>query len=222
MGRDIAIDTAHGLVDGWLAEPQSAPHGSVVVLQEVFGVNEHVRSVTERVAACGFRALAPSLFDPVEREVELGYDEAGLARGRELAAGVGFERALAIVDAAARRLSDGGGKVGVVGFCWGGSLAFLANTRLGLPAVSYYGARTMPFLEERLRAPMLFQFGADDPSTPPEDVAAHRAHHPDADIHVYPGAGHAFNRDVDASHYREDAARLAWQRTCAFFEHRLG
>lgn len=222
MGRDIAIETAHGLVDGWLAEPEDAPRGSLVVVQEVFGVNEHIRSVTERFAASGFRALAPALFDPVQADVELGYDEAGLARGRELAAETGFERAVAIVDSARRRLAGNGGKIGVVGYCWGGSVAFLANTRLGLPAVSYYGARTMPFIDEPLRAPMLFHFGGDDPTTPPADIEKTRERHPQAELHVYPGAGHAFNREVDPAHYHADSAALALQRTLAFFATHLG
>lgn len=221
MGRDIAIDTPHGLVDGWLAEPQGAPRGAVVVLQEIFGVNEHMRAVTERFAAHGFRALAPALFDPVQRDVELGYDEAGFARGRALAGELGFDRAVAVVGAAARRLQADGMRVGAVGYCWGGSVAFLANTRLGLPAVSYYGARTMPVLEEPLRAPMLFHFGGLDESTPPGDIDAHRAAHPEAEVHVYPAAGHAFDRDVDPRHYHAESAQLALRRTLAFFEAHL-
>lgn len=218
MGRDIAIETVHGLVDAWLAEPEGAPHGAVVVLQEIFGVTEHIRNVAGRFAANGYRALAPSLFDPVQRDVELGYDDAGFTAGRALASELGFERAVAIVDASARRLQSDGIRVGVVGYCWGGSVAFLANTRLGLPAVSYYGARTVPFLDETLRAPMLFHFGEDDASIPAADIAQHRERQPDAEVHVYPGAGHAFNREVDPAHYHADSAALAMRRTLAFFE----
>jgi carboxymethylenebutenolidase len=221
MGRDIAIDTPHGLVDGWLAEPQGAPRGALVVLQEIFGVNEHIRSVTERFAALGFRALAPALFDPVQGEVELGYDDAGFAKGRELVQELGMERAVGIVAAAAKRLQADGAQVGAVGYCWGGSVAFLANTRLGLPAVSYYGARTMPVLDEALRAPMLFHFGAEDTSIPAQDIDAHRAAHPQAEVCVYADAGHAFNRDVDPRHYHAESARQALKRTLAFFEAHL-
>ena len=221
MGRDIAIETPHGLVDGWLAEPEGAPLGALVVLQEIFGVNEHIRSVTERFAAHGLRALAPALFDPVQRDIELGYGKDGFAKGRELAADLGFDRAVAIVAAAAKRLQTDGLKVGVVGYCWGGSVAYLANTRLGLPAVSYYGARTVPFLGEALQAPMLFHFGGEDASTPPADVEAHRRAHPQAGIHVYAGAGHAFNRDVDAEHFHAESAALALKRTLAFFDEHL-
>lgn len=221
MGRDIAIDTPHGLAGGWLADPQGAPRGALVVVQEIFGVNAHMRSVAERFAAHGYRALAPALFDPVLADVELDYDDAGFAEGRRLASELGFDRAIGVVGAAAKRLQADGLKVGVVGYCWGGSVAFLANTRLGLPAVSYYGARTMPVLAEPLRAPMLFHFGALDASTPAQDIEAHRAAHPDAQIHVYAEAGHAFNRDVDPRHFHAESAEQALRRSLAFFEAHL-
>lgn len=223
MGRDIAIPTQHGTVDGWRADPlHGAPLGALVVVQEIFGANEHVRSVVERYAAEGYVALAPDMFAPVQPRVELDYGEDGFARGRELAAALGFERAVDIVDAAARLLREEGHAVAAVGFCWGGSVAFLANTRLGLPAVSYYGARTVPFLGEALRAPMLFHFGADDPSIPPADIQAHRERQPGATFHVYEGAGHAFNRDVDPRHHHPASATLAHRRTLKFLEAALG
>jgi carboxymethylenebutenolidase len=135
---------------------------------------------------------------------------------------VGLERAAAIAGAAARRLQDEGLKVGIVGFCWGGTVALLGNTRHGLPASSYYGARNVPYLDEPLRAPIQFHFGADDPSIPPDAVEAHRRKQPRAEVYVYPGAGHAFNRDIDPSHYEADAATLAHQRTMRLFADTLG
>lgn len=223
MGARTVIEVPGvGPVGGWVAEPALAPRGALVVIQEIFGVNAHMRGVTDRYAGEGFLALAPAMFDPVERSVELGYDESGFEHGRALAAALGFERAVAIVGAAADALRERAAvadtqRVGVVGFCWGGSVAYLANTRLGLPAVSYYGARTVPFLEEPLRAPMLFHFGGRDHSIPAQDVEAHRRAKPEAAIHVYP-AGHAFNRDVDPGHYDADSARLAHQRTLEFLD----
>ena len=222
MGRDIAIDTPAGKVDAWRADPEGAPLGALVVVQEIFGVNPHVRSVADRFAAKGYIAIAPALFDPVERYVELGYDDAGMQRGIELRAQVGTDRAVAIVGAAAKLLQDEGHRVGVVGYCWGGTLAFLANTRLGLPAVSYYGARTMPFIAETARAPLLFHFGGTDASTPAEDIARHRSLQQQARVHVYAGAGHAFNRDIDSTHYHADSAALALRRTLDFFAAALG
>ena len=150
----------------------------MVVLQEIFGVNPHIRSVADRFAAAGFVALAPSLFDPVESGVELGYTEADAQRGGELRNRIGFDRAIDVVQAAAMLLQDEGLRTGVVGFCWGGSVTFLANTRLGLPSVTYYGARSAPFLDEPARAPLMFHFGARDKSISPVDIELHRAKQP--------------------------------------------
>jgi carboxymethylenebutenolidase len=217
MGRDIAIDTPSGSIGAWRADPAGAPLGALVVVQEIFGVNAHVRGVADGYAAKGYIAIAPALFDPVERNVELGYDDAGMQRGIALRAEVGTDRAIAIVGAAAKLLQGEGHKVGVVGYCWGGTLAFLANTRFGLPAVAYYGGRVVDFLDEPLRAPMLFHFGTEDAGIPPETVAKIRRAYPQAPVHVYPGAGHAFNRDIDPSHYHADSAALALRRTLDFF-----
>jgi len=220
MGQDIAFDTAHGSIGGWRADPESAPRGGLVVVQEIFGVNAHMRSVVDRFAAAGYAALAPAFFDPLETGVELGYDQDGFAKGRELVSTLGLDRAIDIVSAAAKLLQRENLKVGVVGYCWGGSVAFLANTRLGLPAVGYYGARTVPFLDEPSRAPMMFHFGERDGSITAEHIAAHREKQPQASVHVYP-AGHAFNRDVDTHAYHAESAALAFKRTLAFFEEHL-
>lgn len=219
MGRDIAIPTPLGPINAWRADPPNgaAAFGAILVIQEIFGVNAHIRSVANRYATQGYTALAPSLFDPVQRSVELGYDEAGFAAGRALVAELGTERAVQQLAAAAALLQGEGHKVAAVGFCWGGSLAFLANTRLGLPAVSFYGARTLPFLDEPLKAPMRFHFGQDDASIPPADIEAHRLRQPDADIQVYPG-GHAFDRDVDPAHYHPQSASQARRDTLHFLE----
>ncbi|HZH44932.1 MAG TPA: dienelactone hydrolase family protein [Lysobacter sp.] len=216
MGRWIALDTPHGTVRAWRAEPATAPRGAVVVVQEIFGVNAHIRDVAQRFAAAGWRALAPAVLDPVEADVELDYDESGVQHGRALVAELGFDRAVDIVGAAATVLRNEGAAVGAVGFCWGGTVAFLANTRLGLPAVSYYGGRSVPFLDEATRAPMLFHFGERDPIIPPEHVELHRAKQPQATIHVYP-AGHGFNCDRRGD-YHADSATLAWERTLAFLD----
>lgn len=214
MGREIALDTPSGRVCAWRADPVAQPVGGLVVIQEIFGVNAHVRDLVARYCAEGWVALAPELFDPIEHGVELGYDDAGVEKGRALAAQLGFDRAVAIVGAAAARLREEGLHVAAVGFCWGGTVALLANTRLGLPAVSYYGGRSVPFLDEALRGPMLFHFGEHDPIIPPADVARHRAAHPDAAIHVYP-AGHGFHCEQRGD-YDPESARLAHRRTMEF------
>ncbi|HEY5614344.1 MAG TPA: dienelactone hydrolase family protein [Lysobacter sp.] len=219
MGHWIELDAPQGVIDAWRADPTGPSRGALVVVQEIFGVNAHIRGMVDRFAASGFSAVAPALFDPVERSVALDYDEHGVTRGRELAAALGFDRAVALVDAAADLLQFDGLRTGVVGFCWGGTVAFLANTRLGLPAVSYYGGRTVPFLDEAIRAPMLFHFGEHDPIITTDAVAAHRSKQPAATIHVYP-AGHGFNCEARADFAPESAA-LAWQRTTAFFDEAL-
>ena len=214
MGHWIDLDTPHGTVRAWNEAPPAAAAGGVVLVQEIFGVNAHIRDVAARLAAEGFAVLAPSVCDPVEPGVELDYDEAGVARGRELVAALGFDRAVDIVAAAAGRLRTGTPRVAAVGFCWGGTVAFLAATRLGLPAVDYYGGRSVPFLDEPARAPLLMHFGEHDPIIPAADRALHREKQPQARIHVY-DAGHGFNCDRRAD-YSAAAAALAWRRTCDF------
>jgi carboxymethylenebutenolidase len=220
MGRDIVLETPAGAVGAWRADPVGAPRGGIVVVQEIFGVNAHIRAVADRYAAEGYVSLAPAYFDGApgaSHGIELDYTREGTDRGRALVDALGLEAAVGITGAAARLLQEEGLKVGVVGFCWGGTVALLANTRLGLPASSYYGARNLAFLDEPLRAPMQFHFGGDDPSIPASAVESHRTRQPDAATFVYPGTGHAFNRDVDPGHYDAAAAREAHARTMALF-----
>ena len=231
MGQWIPLDTPAGRIAAWLAEPAGAARGGLVVVQEIFGANAHIRAVAEGYAADGYVVLAPAFFDPVEPGVELGYDQAGTARGRELVAQLGLDAALQIVAAAAAwlqaRLAGRGEPtaVGTVGYCWGGTVALLSALRLGLPSVSYYGARNLPFLEDpqlvaRPRAPVMFHFGEHDASIPPSAVEAHRRALPAMAVHTYP-AGHAFNRDVDPDAYGKGSATLARARSLAFFAEHL-
>lgn len=222
MGHPVSLSTPTGRISAWRADPPIPPKGAVVVVQEIFGVNAHIRHVVDRFAAHGLVAIAPAFFDHIESHVELAYDEAGVARGRELVAQISPERVLGDIEAAVREIesSTETGKVGVVGYCWGGSMAFLANCRLGLPAVSYYGGRTVPFLgHEHSTAPLLMHFGENDPLISPEDVAMHREHLPQAHIEVWP-AGHGFNCEERAD-YDEPSAQGALQRTLAFFARTL-
>ncbi|NUS39687.1 MAG: dienelactone hydrolase family protein [Lysobacter sp.] len=221
MGEWHPLSTARGEVQAWLARPEQAPRGAIVVIQEIFGVTAHIRDVADRFAAAGFTAMAPAFFDLQQPGVELDYDADGMARGREFVGKLGFDGALAVVAAAAQALRKPGHRVGAVGYCWGGTIALLANTRFGLPAVSYYGARNVPFLVEPARAPLMFHVGGKDPSIPEEDIEEHRSRQPQAQLFVYPDAGHAFNRDVDPHAYEPASARLAWQRTLDFFGEHL-
>ncbi len=220
MGRQINLNTS-GMqcIGAYLAKPEGTPKGGIVVVQEIFGVNAHVRDVTDGFAAHGYTAIAPAFFDHVETGVELGYDEEGFRRGRALVSEIGLDRALEDVASAAQSINSAG-RIGVVGYCWGGTVALLAATRLGLPSVSYYGARNVAFLGEKPRAPVQFHFGERDGSIPPEAVQKHRDAYPDMEIFTYP-ADHAFNRAVDPTHYDAPSARLALERTLAFFDRHL-
>ena len=212
----VNLDTGFGLIAGYRSDPPDRPRGGIVVVHEIYGMNSQIRAVADRFAAHGYVALAPVLYDLVAPGVDLGFDEASTLRARELAAQVGFERAVAAVEAAVKSLTDTVDNVGVVGFSWGATVAFLANTRLGLPAVCYYGGRTVPFLNERPRAPLMMHFGERDPLTPPADIQAHRDALPDAFIHLY-DAGHGFNCETRAD-YVEAVALEARLRTVQFFD----
>lgn len=219
MSQYINIPTA-GLqcISAYRANPVGAPRGGIVVMQEIFGVNAHIRRVVDGYAEQGYVAIAPCIFDYVESGVELDYDDAGVARGRALVAEVGFERAVEAVASAAQAIASAGRK-GVVGYCWGGTVAFLCATRLGLPAVVYYGGRSVPFLAEKAQAPLLFHFGERDPIIPAADREKHFAAQPQATFHVY-AAGHGFNCDLRAD-YDAQAATVARSRSLDFFARHL-
>lgn len=221
MGESIRLSTAGThCIGAYLAKPKDKPKGGIVVVQEIFGVTAHIRAVADGFAKQGYTAIAPAFFDFVENDVELAYDNSGMQKGVALAGEVGLDRAAEAVASAAESISSSG-KVGVVGYCWGGTVALLAAQRLGLPAVSYYGARNVPFLDQPLQAPVMFHFGAKDRSITPDAVQKHRDAYPDAPIYVYPKAGHAFNRDIDPTHYDPVGAPQALERTLAFFAKHL-
>jgi carboxymethylenebutenolidase len=219
MGQQINLPTTRTqCIGAYLAQPEGKPKGGIVVIQEIFGVNAHMRHVADRFAEHGYTAIAPAFFDHLETGVELGYDSDGYARGKLLVNELGLDRALEDVASAAEAIASAG-KIGTVGYCWGGTVALLSALRLGLPSVSYYGARNLPFLHEVPKAPVMFHFGEKDKSITPEMVAAHREALPQMETFTYP-ADHAFNRDVGPQ-YDEASARVAMQRTLAFFEKHL-
>ena len=218
MSEWTSLETPTGRIRAWRADPHTPPRGALVVVQEIFGVNAHIRDVCKTFADHGYVTMAPAFFDHFEHDVQLRYDPEGVDHGRELVERLGFDRAVEDVHATAAQLGEYG-KAGVVGYCWGGTVAFLANTRLSMPAVSYYGARTVPFLAEQAKAPMLFHFGEHDASISAKDIEAHREHQEHAEIHVYP-AGHGFNCDQRPDFERHSATR-ALERTLAFLRRAL-
>ena len=206
------------------ALPDGDPRGGVVVVQEIFGVNAHIREVADGYAADGYAALAPALFDRVERDVELGYDQAGMGRGRELAfAGLARDDALRDLQAAVEEAGKyGDATAGVVGYCYGGLMAWLAACRLdGVACASaYYGGGIANELGAAPRCPLVMHFGELDAHIPLSDVERIRETLPDVPVHVYP-ADHGFNCDHRGSYHAESAA-LARRRTLGLFREHLG
>lgn len=219
MGQTIQISISPTeYIGAYYAQPVNPPKGGIVVIQEIFGVNVHMRRVVDRFAEYGYLAIAPALFDHFEPGVELDYDTAGVDKGRELVAKLGFDQAVLDVASATKALAPMK-NIGIVGYCWGGSVAFLCATRLGLPAVSYYGGRTVPFLHERPKAPILFHFGERDSIISPSDIEKHRQALPPSEIYIYP-SGHGFNCEMRKD-YHEPSSKLALQRTLHFFDQQL-
>jgi len=221
MGETIRLTASDGHeLAAYRANPSGAARGGLVIIQEIFGVNSHIRGVADGFAADGYVSIAPALFDRVERGVELGYNEDDRTRGRAIRADVAWDDALKDIAAAAAALS--GMKTGVVGYCWGGSLAWLAATRLsGLAAsVGYYGGQINDFRNETAHCPVMLHFGTRDASIPMDAVAAIRAAQPDIPIHIYEGAEHGFNCEQRAS-YHADAATTARERTMEFLAEKM-
>lgn len=221
MRETVLLTASDGhQLEAYRVRPSMKRKGAVVVIQEVFGVNGHIREVCERYASDGYEAIAPALFDRIRPRVELPYDDSGIAEGRELAAAIGWDKPMLDVWAAAKA-TDLGGSVAVVGYCWGGSWAWLAGCRLEvLCAVCYYGRHIPDLLDEKPKVPILMHFGAEDSSIPMENVERIRQDYPEIPIFVYEGAGHGFNCDHRAS-YNAEAAALARKRTLAFFAEHL-
>ena len=214
MQETLQAADGHRLA-AYRAVPAGKPRGALVVVQEIFGVNSHIRAVADGYAADGWLAIAPAMFDRVERGIELGYTPADIERGRELKGGCSNDHALLDIAAAvdAVRSAD---KVAVIGYCWGGTLAWLAACRQpGLAAaVSYYGGGIGELVDMTPRCQVLAHFGERDASIPLSVPEALRTAHPEVEIHIYP-AGHGFNCDQRGS-FDAASAKLARERSLAF------
>jgi carboxymethylenebutenolidase len=222
MGETVRLRTADGFEpSAYVARPAGTPKGGLVVIQEIFGVNGHIRRVADGYAADGFFAIAPALFDRIEPGIEIGYTPPDIERGRDLKGRSTTENALNDIEAAMRHVASPG-RLGVVGYCWGGFLAWVSATRLtGLSAaVSYYGGGIGAVAEEKPNCPVLMHFGEKDHAIPLTDVDKVRAAHPTGvEIHVYP-SGHGFNCDERGSHDPE-SARIARERSLEFLNKHL-
>jgi carboxymethylenebutenolidase len=222
MGKTMKLHASDGHeLDAYVAQPEGEPKAGLVVVQEIFGVNQHIRSVTDRFAQEGFYAVAPALFDRVQRNVALSDAGDGMQQGIAMAQKIDIDDAVKDVDAAIQYAGKETGKpAGVVGYCYGGTLAWLSATRLAPgAAVGYYGGHIARFAGEKPRAPVMLHFGKQDTHIPETDVAKVQAAHPEVKIYWY-DAGHAFNNNTRAS-YNEEAAKEALARTLAFFNQHL-
>ncbi len=225
MPQMLSLNASDGhTLDAYLAQPKSAPKVGVVILQEIFGINPHIRSVADVYAQHGYLALAPALFDRARRGVEYAYDATGMQEGFAIAKSLPLAGTLADVQAAIDYLRQQPGiqKVGVVGFCWGGKLAWLSNTRLrGVSATaSYYPGGIQEFITEKAQCPAIFHFGTQDSHLPQSVVDLVQHEYPGFPVYTYE-AGHAFNRDVDPNVYKKEIAALALQRTLSHLQEHL-
>ena len=217
MGTKTTLTAADGFRLGAYRADPSGPiaRGGVVVIPEIFGVNHSIRSTCDRLADAGYRAMAPQMFDRIERDFESGYTVPEITYARELAGKADWAKmvldASAAVDALKRE-----GPVAIMGFCMGGSVAFLASTRLGSlsAAICYYGGQIVRHAETKPKCPVQMHFGEDDEHISMDDVESIRQKRPECEIHVYPGAGHAFANE-DRPSYELRSAKISWQRSLA-------
>jgi len=222
MGKMIEITAADGRrLGAYRAEPKGKPRGGLVVIQEIFGVNSHIRQIADGYAADGYLAIAPAMFDRVQKSVDLGYTPDDIAKGRELRAKANTDDAMKDVEAAVKAAA-GAGKVGIVGYCWGGFIAWMAAARVpGLSASApYYGGGVPDHIGEQPRCPVMLHFGERDHMIPVEGVKKLAAAHPKQQVFIY-AADHGFNCDQRGS-YDAPSAKLARERTLAFLRQHLG
>jgi len=224
MGKTIELRAADGHTLGaYRADPAGKPRGAIVVIQEIFGVNSHIRSVADGYAADGYLAIAPAIYDRVERNFEVGYSPEDIAKGRALKDKAALDGALRDVGAAVKAAS-GAGKVGIVGYCWGGYVTWMAAARVpGLAcAVPYYGggSTTDAAIAEKPKCPVMAHYGEKDEHISAESVKKLAAAHPSVTVHLYP-APHGFNCDQRGS-YHAESAKLARSRTLEFFRKHVG
>ena len=206
--------------NAWLAAPAPGPaRGALVILQEIFGVNSHIRAVTDGFAAEGYVTIAPSLFDRAKRGVSLGYTPEDVQQGRGYVLQIPMEKILLDINSCINVVRHAG-PVAAVGYCWGGTLAHLAACELPVAAaVAYYGSRIVENLDKHTHAPVQYHFGERDKSIPPEAIARIRAADPAGEFHVYP-ADHGFNCDQRAA-FDAPSAKLARERTLQFLATRF-
>jgi len=218
MGQDIKLKASDGFELGaYRADPAGAPKGAIMVIQEIFGVNHHIRSVCDRLAKEGYVAVAPSIFDRITPNFQSGYSPDEVAEARKFVANPDFAAMLRDSQAAIDAVKSVG-PVGIIGFCLGGSIAYAAATKLtGLSAaIGYYGGAIIRFADDKPAVPTQLHFGEKDAGIPLSDVETIKSKRPEVEVFIYPGAQHGFHCDERAS-YDKASADIAWPRSMEFF-----
>ncbi|MDE0779470.1 MAG: dienelactone hydrolase family protein [Alphaproteobacteria bacterium] len=222
MGTDLKLTAADGhSLDAYRAEPDGAVRGGIVIIQEIFGVNDDIRETVDNFAKQGYVAIAPALFDRNERDAVLEFNEDGMAKGRALKGALEWGDVVKDVNAAVAEI-QGAGKIGVVGFCMGGSVAwFAAANSLISAAVCYYGGDILAHGNMTPNCPVMFHWGAEDHGIPLEGVNKVEEANPDIPSFIYEGAGHGFSCSRRGSYHKE-AAGTAMARTLEFLSENIG
>jgi len=222
MGKNIELTASDGhKFSAYVAEPAGKAKGALIVVMEIFGVNSHIRKVTDEYAAAGYLAIAPAFFDRAQRDLDVGYTPPEIDVARGLMQKMNFNDAVKDAEAAKQHVASAG-KTGIIGYCWGGALAFKAACNVdGLAcAVSYYGGAIPSMINEKPKCPVMFHWGETDQSIPLEKANEVEAKHKDQ-IHYYYPAGHGFNCDQRGS-YNADSSKLAGERTLEFLRRHIG
>lgn len=222
MGQNVTLTSSDGFkFSAYRADPKGKPKGAIVVIQEIFGVNHHIRAVTDRLADEGYVAIAPAIFDRIKPGFETGYTPDEIAEARKVVGAADFAAMLRDTQAAIDAVKDVG-PVGITGFCLGGTITFLAATQLtGIKAgVAYYGGMIAKNADQKAKVPLMMHFGEKDAGIPLTHVDEVKKHHPDLPCYIYP-ADHGFNCE-DRKQYDAAAAKLARQRTLEFFRAHIG
>jgi carboxymethylenebutenolidase len=223
MGKNIELTASDGhKFSAYVAEPSGKPKGALIVVMEIFGVNSHIRGVTDQYAGDGYLAIAPQFFDRVEKGLDVGYAGADMEKARGLMQKMNFNDPLKDVQAAMQHVASAG-KTAILGYCWGGALSFKAACNVnGLAcAVAYYGGGIPNMVDEKPKCPVMFHWGETDQSIPMEKAKMVAEKHKDQIHYFYPGAGHGFNCDQRGS-YNADASKTARERTLEFLKKHIG
>lgn len=219
MSEFVQLNASDGHTLGaYVSLPNGSPKAGIVILQEIFGVNSHIQAVADQYAAEGYATIAPSLFDRVEPKLDIPYSD--IPKGLEYLQKLQPEQTVLDVKAAIEWAKQYG-STGIVGYCWGGTLAHLASAN-GLvdAAVSYYGGHIINMIDKVPSAPIIYHFGDSDTHIPADVIDKIRSAFPDREVYTYVGAGHGFNCDM-RDDFNPEAANLAKKRTLEFLNQSL-